>query len=82
MLFNTNNFMKIRKSKLFGNYNEKEKDIILRIITRFPEKWILIDSETDQIYKGCEDDKIGKNWKNIDDKLVLKKIRDLIKGDL
>ena len=64
MLFNTNNFMKIRKSKLFGNYNEKEKDIILRIITRFPEKWILIDSETDQIYKGCEDDKIGKNWKS------------------
>lgn len=74
--------MKTRKSKFFGNYNEKENNITLRIITRFPEKWILIDSETGEIYKGCEEDKIGKNWKKINDKSVLKKINDLIKGYL
>ena len=71
--------MKTRKSKVFGNYNETENDIILKVITRFPKKWVLIDTETSQIYNGTENNEIGKNWKKTDDRSILKKINVLIK---
>ena len=34
-----------RKSNVFGEFAEADKDFELKIITRFPEKWVLIDTE-------------------------------------
>ena len=51
--------MKKRNSMIFGKKTELKNDIELKIITRFPEKWILIDSETSQVYSGNNNLKIG-----------------------
>ena len=65
---------------IFGKKTELKNDIELKIITRFPEKWILIDSETSQVYSGNNNLKIGNNWNKIIDKPILKKISDLLKS--
>lgn len=65
---------------IFGKKTELKNHIQLKIITRFPEKWILIDSETSQIYSGNNNLKIGNNWNKIIDKPTLKKIGDLLKN--
>jgi hypothetical protein len=36
------------------NFNELEKSITLTVKTKSPDKWLLIDRETGQIYKGNE----------------------------
>lgn len=72
--------MKKRNSIIFGKKTELKNHIELKIITRFPEKWILIDSETSQVYSGNNNLKIGKNWNKIIDKPILKKISDLLKN--
>lgn len=72
--------MKKRNSMIFGKKTELKNHIQLKIITRFPEKWILIDSETSQIYSGNNNLKIGNNWNKIIDKPTLKKIGDLLKN--
>jgi hypothetical protein len=36
------------------NFNELEKSIILTVKTKSPDKWLLIDRETGQVYKGNE----------------------------
>jgi hypothetical protein len=58
---------------------ELDKAISLSVYTKVPSKWILIDTETLDVYKGSNNLEIGKQWKkikhidNIDDfqKLVL-----------
>jgi hypothetical protein len=34
-------------------------------MTKCPEKWILQDVETGQIFQGSLDEEIGKQWKEI-----------------
>lgn len=72
--------MKKRNSMIFGKKTELKNHIELKIITRFPEKWILIDSETSQVYSGNNNLKMGNNWNKIIDKPILKKISDLLKS--
>jgi hypothetical protein len=35
------------------------------VITKCPTKWILIDEETGQVYRGSENKEVGKMWKLI-----------------
>ena len=67
--------MKLRTSKVFGNYPESEKQENLKIITKFPEKWVLIDTENNQLYRGTRNKKITKIWKPIVSKNILEKLR-------
>ena len=63
-----------RKSNVFGEFAEADKDFELKIITRFPEKWVLIDTENNQAYQATKNSIITKIWKPIKSKLILKKI--------
>tara|TARA_B110000114_G_C15025834_1_gene370901 strand:+ start:827 stop:1027 length:201 start_codon:yes stop_codon:yes gene_type:complete len=58
--------MKKRSSIVFGELSETEKTT-LKVITKSPEKWILIDTETMQFYQGCKDvNEVKQMWKKID----------------
>ncbi len=70
--------MKTRKSKIFGKFDESEYSNKLQIITKFPEKWILIDTENSRVYKGTKNKKLKKIWNEILDKRILKKIQNII----
>jgi len=70
--------MKTRKSKIFGGFDESEKSNKLQIITKFPEKWVLIDTENSRVYKGTKNKMITKIWNEILDKRILKKIQNII----
>ena len=63
-----------RKSNVFGEFVEADKDFELKIITRFPEKWVLIDTENNQAYQRTINSIITKIWKPIKSKLIFKKI--------
>jgi hypothetical protein len=39
-----------------------EEIIDLSIHTRVPEKWILIDMETGQVYRGSDNQEMYKRW--------------------
>ena len=52
---------KINKTKIL----ELENPVELKVITKCPTKWILIDEETGQVYRGTENKEIGKIWKLI-----------------
>ena len=52
---------KINKTKIL----ELENPVELKVITKCPTKWILIDEETGQVYRGTENKEIGKMWKLI-----------------
>jgi hypothetical protein len=55
--------MKNRSSIIFGELSETEKTT-LKVITKLPEKWILIDTETNQFYQGRKDSsEVKKMWK-------------------
>ena len=71
--------MKNRKSQIFKDHKESEKAFILKVITKFPEKWILVDTETLKIYNGTKNEDLFKNWNLINDKEIIKKLIDLIK---
>lgn len=70
--------MKNRKSHIFKDHKESEKAITLKVITKFPEKYILFDTETCQIYHGTKNENIFKNWDVVKDIKTLKKIVELI----
>jgi hypothetical protein len=72
--------MKNRKSHLFKDHKESEKAITLKVITKFPEKWVLFDTETCKIYKGTKNENLFMNWDLIKDKETIKKIVELIKN--
>ncbi len=71
--------MKIRKSHILKDQKESKKNMTLRVTTKFPEKWILVDTETCQIYNGTRDEKITKNWSPIKNNDITKKLAELIK---
>ena len=70
--------MKTRNSKIFGYFEESEHSNKLEIITKFPEKWILIDTENSCVYKGTKNKQITKIWEKIVDYRILKKIQNII----
>ena len=45
---------------------ELDKAITLEVYTKCPEKWLLVDLETGQVYYGTESQERGKQWKRID----------------
>ena len=45
-----------------SNYKIFEKPIDLRIKTKRPEKWLLVDRETGQVYQGNP----GGHWDRLD----------------
>lgn len=44
---------------------ELEKPVELKLITKCPTKWILIDEETGQVYRGTNNQEVGKMWELI-----------------
>ena len=44
------------------NFNQYEEDIVLKVITKCPSKWLLIDRETGQVYQGNP----GGFWDRLD----------------
>ena len=52
---------KINKTKIL----ELENPVELKVITKCPTKWILIDEETGQVYRGTDNKEVGKMWKLI-----------------
>ena len=42
-----------------------DKPVELKVITKCPTKWILIDEETGQVYRGSENKEVGKMWELI-----------------
>ena len=44
---------------------ELDKAISLSVYTKVPSKWILIDTETLDVYKGSNNLEIGKQWQKI-----------------
>lgn len=49
----------MRSSK---NFNELDNSVNLVVHTKSPEKWILLDKETGQVYQG----NIGGYWDRLD----------------
>lgn len=61
-----------RNSKIFGDYNVDENSYNLYIKTKFPEKWVLIDTENEQYYQGTRDVTLMNQWKKIDIEILQK----------
>jgi len=59
--------MKLHR-KLFDNslIEELSNKIELKIITKAPQKWLLIDLEYLQFYRGTVNHNIGKQWEKIE----------------
>ncbi|MAD49783.1 MAG: hypothetical protein P8I29_05690 [Flavobacteriales bacterium] len=57
----------MKKTRLINNVEIQELDqaVELKVITKCPTKWILIDEETGQVYRGSENKEIGKMWELI-----------------
>lgn len=57
----------MKKTRLVNNNKIEELDqaIELKVITKCPQKWLLIDQETGQVYRGTEHPKVGKMWQLI-----------------
>ena len=70
--------MKNRKSHIFKDHIESEKVFTLKVITKFPEKWVLVDTETCKIYNGTKNENLFMNWDLIKDKETLEKLAELI----
>lgn len=47
---------------------ELEEPVELKLITKCPTKWILIDEETGQVYRGTNNQEVGKMWELIQPK--------------
>ncbi|MGC6470903.1 MAG: hypothetical protein ACON4E_06505 [Flavobacteriales bacterium] len=39
-----------------------DKPVELKVITNCPSKWLLIDQETGQVYRGTTRTEVGKMW--------------------
>ena len=44
---------------------ELEEPVELKLITKCPTKWILIDEETGQVYRGSNSTEVCKMWELI-----------------
>jgi hypothetical protein len=51
-----------RNSKIFGTIDCSGEASTLKVKTKFPEKWILIDTEYLKLYQGSKNNEITKNW--------------------
>lgn len=61
--------MKLSRKIYNGNFVEElQNKIELKIITKAPQKWLLIDLETLQMYNGSNNNLIGKQWNKINNK--------------
>lgn len=58
--------MKKRKLLDGRSINELGSPVTLKIITKAPQKWMLVDMETGQKYFGTTNKKIGYNWKLVE----------------
>jgi hypothetical protein len=69
--------------KLYNNLiiNELENKIELKIITKVPQKWLLIDLEHLQYYSGTNNNIIGKQWLKIHKNHFEKILKELINED-
>ena len=57
--------MNIRMLKDGSSVNELDDSIVLTVKTKCPEKWVLFDRETGEVYTGYTT--TGKNsWKKLD----------------
>lgn len=57
----------MKKIRIINNQKieDLDKALELKVITKCPSKWILIDEETGQVYRGSESKEVGKMWKLI-----------------
>ena len=74
--------MKVRKLYNGEELIESEVGIDLSIVTKVPEKWLLIDLEKLQIYRGTNSSIITKRWEKqlIHSDFIFKSINDIING--
>ena len=54
-----------RKLKNGDEAEELNSSVQLIIKTKCPTKWILIDEETGQVYRGSNSNEVGKMWELI-----------------
>lgn len=57
----------MKKTRVINKIKVEDLDnpVELKVITKCPSKWILIDEETGQVYRGSENKEIGKMWELI-----------------
>ena len=72
--------MKIRKLYNGVKLNESEIGIDLSIVTKIPEKWLLIDLENLQLYRGANSSIITKRWEKqpVNSDFIFKSINDIV----
>lgn len=72
--------MKIRKLYNGVKLNESEIGIDLSIVTKVPEKWLLIDLENLQLYRGANTSFITKRWEKqpVHSDFIFKSINDIV----
>tara|TARA_Y100000401_G_C8221671_1_gene173625 strand:- start:40 stop:261 length:222 start_codon:yes stop_codon:yes gene_type:complete len=54
-------------------FNKLEKPVTMKVYTKKPSKWILVDQETGQVYRGNENlaNKEGHNgWEKIEENMT------------
>lgn len=69
-----------RKSIVFGEHYENKRT--LNVITKFPKKWILIDTENINFFQGSENKTIGKQWNQINDIEQLQSLMKILKSKI
>jgi len=45
----------IRRPRPAASFNEYDEPIMLQVFTRVPQKWLLVDRETGEVYEGNEE---------------------------
>jgi len=57
----------MKKTRVINKIKVEDLDnpVELKVITKCPSKWLLIDEETGQVYRGSENKEIGKMWELI-----------------
>lgn len=45
----------IRRPRPAASFDEYEEPITLRVYTKVPKKWLLVDRETGEVYEGNEE---------------------------
>ena len=56
----------MKKRKVIDSLKEEsESKVVLQVITKMPNKWLLTDLETGQVYIGTNNKEIGKQWQKI-----------------
>lgn len=56
------------------HYPERASGIIMTVYTKCPEKWLLVDRETGQVYQGS----VHGDWDRLDPVIKLEKKKDYV----